>query len=85
MDPRAVRTFVARRWADVAASKRAYWVAQFDYEGGQSVWTAAQGLLAYARRIRPDFPTASDRERDRRDHEALRARLDRAAHAFARR
>jgi hypothetical protein len=85
MDPQTVRDFVARDWADAAASKRDYWARRFRGEGWQPVWTAAQGLLEHARRIRPDFPTTHDREHDRLHHAALRARLDRAAHAFPRR
>ena len=85
MDPRTVREFVARNWDETASAKRAYWADRFCREGWQSVWTAAQGLSAHARLIQPDFPTARDRERDWLDHAAVRARLDRAAHAFARR
>jgi hypothetical protein len=33
--------------------------------------------------MRPDFPTAAEREADLRDHWLLRSRLDRAAHAFS--
>jgi len=80
-----VRTFVSRDWAATAASKRRYWAESFRRDGGQAVWAAAQGLLSHARRVRPDFPTAHDRARDRKDHVALRSRLDRAAHAFTRR
>jgi hypothetical protein len=85
MDPRAVRDYMTRHWADAADSKRAYWADRFRDEGWRSVWVAAQGLLAHTRQVRPDFPTVTDRERDWRDHATLRAQLDRAAHAFARR
>ena len=85
VDPRVVRDFVSRDWASAAASKRAYWADMFRRDGWQAVWTAAQGLLIHARRVRPDCPSPSDRERDLLDHSMLRARLDRAAHAFARR
>ena len=85
MNPQELRGFAARHWSEAAALKRDYWAHRFRTEGWQPVWTAAQGLLSYARHARRDFPSADDRERDRRDHAALRARLDRAAHAFARR
>ena len=85
MDARAVRRFSTRAWKDVSDSKRAYWAERFRREGWMSVWTAAQGLLAYARRIRPDFPSARERDQDLSDHSTQRTRLERAAHAFTRR
>jgi hypothetical protein len=46
---------------------------------------AADALWLDVRRTQPGYPIAADRDRDLADHLTLRATLDRAARAFARR
>ncbi|MBI2835239.1 MAG: hypothetical protein HYX76_12515 [Acidobacteria bacterium] len=84
VDLRAIEEFVRRDWQEAAASKRAYWAERFKHDC-QATWEAAQLLLTHTRRVRSEFPTDRDRELDFASHLALRARLDRAAHAFTRR
>ncbi|MBI2186332.1 MAG: hypothetical protein HYU37_04320 [Acidobacteria bacterium] len=84
MDERAIREFVNRRWHEVAAAKTAFWAGRFA-EDRQVSWRAAQALLQHVRRVQPAFPDDRGRDADLDGHLLLRARLDRAAHAFARR
>ena len=80
-----VEAFVHRDWAAVQDSKSAYWVDRFRQDGWRPAWMAADALWLDVRRAQPDYPTAVDRDRDLADHLTLRANLDRAARAFARR
>jgi hypothetical protein len=85
VERRDVESFIERDWDRAAASKRRYWAERFEREGWQSVWHAAQALVARVRRVRPDYPTEADRELDLYHHHRLRDVLDRSADAFTRR
>jgi len=85
MDRRAAMDYVQRAWTEREASKRAHWAAVYRRDGWQAIWAAAHALLAHARAIQPDFPDERHRVDDLAHHHAVRARLDRAAHAFVRR
>jgi hypothetical protein len=84
VDRKALRAFASRDWQSAITSKAEYWSTRFRQDP-LSTWHAAQGLLEYVRRLRPSFPSEAARDEDLRAHIALRSRLDRAAHAFARR
>ena len=84
MDERAIRAFVNRRWHEVADARTAFWAGRFAQNRDVS-WRAAQALLHHVRRVQPAFPDDRERNADLAGHLMLRARLDRAAHAFARR
>jgi hypothetical protein len=85
VDRRDIQAFVDRDWEAVQASKSAYWADRFRQDGWRPAWTAADALWIDVRRVQPDYPSADDRDRDLADHLKLRADLDRAASAFARR
>lgn len=85
MDRRDVEAFVHRDWEAVQASKSAYWADRFRQHGWLPAWTAADALWLDVRRAQPQYPSAGDRDLDRVHHLKLRADLDRAASAFARR
>ena len=84
MDERAIREFVSRRWQEVAEARTAFWADRFAQDR-QVSWRAAQALLDHVRRVQPAFPDDRERDTDLAGHLMLRARFDRAAHAFARR
>jgi hypothetical protein len=84
MDERAIREFMNRRWQEIADAKTAFWAGRFAHDRLVS-WRAAQALLDHVRRVQPAFPDDRERDADLEGHLILRARLDRAAHAFARR
>ena len=83
MNPSEIREFVGRDRTAVEAAKRKHWSAVFQQEGWRVVWDAAQALLAHARVVQPAFPDDRARADDLAHHQALRAALDRAAHAFS--
>lgn len=85
MDRRAIEEFAGRDWQAVAASKTAYWAERFRQDGWRPAWDASDALLLDVRKARPDFPTDGDRVIDFADHLKVRAQLDRASHALARR
>lgn len=82
MDRDAIRAFVARDRDLVAALKRDHHARQHRVSRGKSGLEAAGMLRDYARKVRPDWPTARDRCDDFAHHVALKRRIDRAAHAF---
>jgi len=84
MDERAIREFMNRRWQEVADARTAFWAGRFAQDREVS-WRVAQALLDHVRRLQPAFPDGRERDADLAGHLMLRARLDRAAHAFARR
>jgi hypothetical protein len=84
VDREKLRAFASRDWQSASTSKAEYWSTRFRQDP-LSPWDAAQGLLAYVRRLRPSFPSEAARDEDLLAHVSLRSRLDRAAHAFARR
>jgi hypothetical protein len=83
MDRNAVRAFVARDRDRVAALKREYHARQHRMSRGAAGFAAARALWQHVRRVRPDWPTARDRDDDFAHHVALKRRIDRAAHAFS--
>ncbi len=83
MDRDAIRAFVARDRDRVAALKRRHHAGRNRATRGRSGLEAGRALREYARRVRPDWPTARDRDADFAQHVALKRLLDRAARAFA--
>jgi hypothetical protein len=83
MDRDAIRAFVARDRERVAALKRDHHAGRHRASRGASGLEAAQALRDHVRKVRPDWPTARDRDEDFAHHVALKRRIDRAAHAFA--
>lgn len=83
MDRDAIRAFVARDRDRVAALKREHHARRYRQSRGRSGLDAARALREHARKVRPDWPTARDRDEDFAQHVALKRRIDRAAHAFS--
>lgn len=83
MDRDAIRAFVARDRERVAALKQEHHARRYRLSRGTSGLVAARALWGYARKVRPDWPTARDRDEDFAHHVALKRRIDRAAHAFS--
>ena len=84
MDRSEIADFAGREWQRASELKRDYWAERFRSDW-RTAWNASQLLLDFARRVRAPFPSERERELDLADHQSLRARLDRAAHAFTRR
>jgi len=80
-----IRAFVDRDRTRVETAKRQHHARRFRESNGTAGVEAGSALWEYARRVRPDWPTARDRHEDLAHHIALKQRLDRAAHGFSRR
>jgi hypothetical protein len=85
MNSNHLREFAMRDRLSVQRAKATYWAERFRDQGWEANWRTAQELAMYVRRVRPDFPTARDRDEDLAHHVRLKNLLDRAAHAFSRR
>jgi hypothetical protein len=75
--------YARRPWAEAASAKASHWVREFRARGPEVTLRAAHGLWLHMARVRRDWPTAQDRERDLEHHLELRRSLDRAARALA--
>jgi hypothetical protein len=82
MDPDDLRTFARRDRSAVEQQKREYWARMYRERGGLYTMQVGHALWEYARRVRPDIPTARDRAEDLMHHVALKERLDRASRAL---
>jgi hypothetical protein len=76
MDRDAIRAFVARDRERVAAFKRDHHAERNRVSRGKSGLEAARALREQVRKIRPDWPTARDRDEDFAHHVALKRRID---------
>ena len=83
MDRDAIGAFLARDRDRVAALKRGYHARRYRLSRGTWGLDAARALWEHARKVRPDWPTARDRDEDFARHVALKQLIDRAAHAFS--
>ncbi|MGE3886687.1 MAG: hypothetical protein AB7H81_09650 [Vicinamibacterales bacterium] len=76
MDRNAIRGFVRRDWARVDDVKTACWKEQKRGRSAAELLAMGASLFAYARSLRPDWPSAEDRTEDLAVHlrvsEALR-------------
>jgi hypothetical protein len=82
VDADDLRRFARRDWAGASARKADYWAGQYEQHGPAPARRASSALLVHMKIVQPDFPSRSDRDEDLADHQSLRQRLDRAAHAF---
>ena len=80
-----MQAFATRDWPAVSDADASHWAAEFKERGPAATVTASRALWEHARRIRPEWPTAGDSDRDLAEHLRLKRLLDRAAHAFAHR
>lgn len=83
MDPADLRAFARRSRDEVEQKKREHWAQRSREPDGLATLRAGHALYAYARKVRPDFPTERDRAEDLAHHVELKRLLDRASHAFA--
>jgi hypothetical protein len=83
MDAAQLREFALRDRTAVDAAKLRYWSDRYRDRGWEETWQRAQELYEHVRRVRPDFPTARERDQDFADHLELKRRLDQASHVLA--
>jgi hypothetical protein len=66
-----IREYARRDWAFAEHAKEAHWVEQRAEMSLEEALGLADGLRQFARLVRPDWPTAADREEDFAGHERL--------------
>ena len=71
----ALRAFANRDWAQIADRDRAHWAAEYRRNGHTPAVQASQALWQHMRSIRPEWPDASDRQRDIAHHIAQKRLL----------
>jgi hypothetical protein len=84
MDRSAVRRFVFADRDAVDALRRKHWAQLYRERGPEAAWQVAQALRAHMQAVRPDWPTAADRDDDLRHHVALKRQLERTRHVLSR-
>lgn len=85
MDPASIHAFMQRDRTSVEDRKRDHWAEAYRRLGPEHMLLAAARMYAYARAVRPDFPTERDLAEDLAHHVALKQRLMSVAYAFPRR
>jgi hypothetical protein len=78
-----LRAYAQRAWHALTELERAHWARELFERGPLATLHASQALWAHMRRIRPDWPTPEDRQRDLAHHIALKQAIDRAARVLA--
>lgn len=81
----ALLAYRNRRWDLVRESKEEFWAEETRARGPEAGFAAGEALWMHARAIDPTWPSEEARRADFEHHLALTDKLQRAAHAFARR
>jgi hypothetical protein len=83
MDPESLRAYARRDWSEIERLDRAHWADVYRRVGPEPGFRASAALAELARRVRPGWPSAAERQRDLEHHVEFKRRLDRAAQALA--
>jgi hypothetical protein len=75
MDAEDLRAFANRDWRAVARAKREYQARLFREQGPAAMVRMARELFAHARAVKPDWPSAREREADLLHHVELKRAL----------
>ncbi|MFP6663429.1 MAG: hypothetical protein VCC00_04435 [Deltaproteobacteria bacterium] len=82
MDRSDVLRFVQRDRTRARTSKADFWARQYATRGASATLAASMQLHEHMRRIRPDWPTPADRDRDLHHHIEMARLYGRIAYAF---
>ena len=77
-----VRAYARRAWHLAERLKREHWARETAVRGPLATFEASVALWEHMRRVRPDWPSPSERHEDLKHHLRLKRDLDRAAGAF---
>ncbi len=83
MDAAHAQAFLRRPWDSLATLEREHWAREYARRGPTATLEVSRLLWEHMRRIRPDWPSEAERERDLAHHIALKRAIDRAARALA--
>ncbi|MGH7310209.1 MAG: hypothetical protein ACREK6_16095 [Candidatus Rokuibacteriota bacterium] len=82
MDATHVQAFLRRPWDALASLEREHWAREFARRGPAATLEISRLLWEHMRRVRPDWPSDSERREDLAHHIALKGAIDCVAHAF---
>lgn len=82
MDPSHLREYANRDWGAAERLDARHWRDEIASRGASATLEASQALRRHMELVRPDFPSAEERNADLQDHIAVKRMLDRAAGAF---
>ena len=75
--------YAARDWQAVASQDRLHWLRQYRQHGPEATMGASLTLWEHVRQVRPEWPTARERQEDLDHHLRLKQIFQRAANTLA--
>ncbi len=82
MNAEDLRAYARRAWHLAAALKQEHWARELARRGPLATFEVSEALREHMCRLRPDWPSESERREDLAHHIALKRAIDRAAGAF---
>jgi hypothetical protein len=82
VNPAHAQAFLRRPWGALTALEREHWAREFTRRGPAATLEVSRLLWEHMRRVRPDWPSDTDRREDLTHHIALKGAIDRAARAL---
>ena len=82
MDPAHAHAFLRRPWDALTSLEREHWAREYARRGPAATLEVSRLLWEHMRRVRPDWPSDSERREDLAHHVALKGAIDRAARAL---
>jgi len=71
--------YAARDWQIIEKQDRLFWIREYRQHGPEATMRASYALWQHMRHIRPEWPTARDRQEDLQHHILLKQIFQQAA------
>ena len=81
MDAAHAQAFLRRPWDALTTLEREHWAREFARRGSAATLEVSRLLWEHMRRVRPDWPSETERREDLAHHIALKSAIDRATRA----
>ena len=75
--------YAARDWWIIEHQDRLHWIREYRQHGPEATMRASMALWEHVRQVRPEWPTARDRQKDLDHHLLLKQIFQRAADTLA--
>lgn len=79
MDAAHAQAFLRRPWDALTSLERDHWAGEFARRGPAATLEVSRLLWEHMRRVRPDWPSDTERRQDLAHHIALKGAIDRAS------